>query len=78
MTGRLDALKMIFTELKLNQTNYLALIEQALYFVHQEALKPLSKQQSQFDESFYNWRMTSLLRLWKMPNSPPIKRLILK
>ncbi|MBM4211144.1 MAG: DNA polymerase III subunit gamma/tau [Gammaproteobacteria bacterium] len=52
MTGRLDALKMIFTELKLNQTNYLALIEQALYFVHQEALKPLSKQQSQFDESF--------------------------
>ena len=52
MTGRLDKLKALFTSLKSQHTNYLALIEQALNFVHQEALKPLSGEPSSFDESF--------------------------
>ena len=52
MTGRLDALKALFSNLRSQHTNYLSLIEQSLNFVHQEALKPLSGEPSSFDESF--------------------------
>jgi DNA polymerase-3 subunit gamma/tau len=52
MAGRLDKLKTLFVALKSQHTNYLALIEQSLNFVHKEALKPLSGEPSTFDESF--------------------------